>query len=190
MYELLILGQLARMPMHGYKMAKTIEKLLGPFRHAQWGALYPVLNRMMSEGLIQAQDAEPGEDGRARKVYSITDAGRDRLHDLLMDTEHHLADYATVFNYKVSLFAYLSSEERRRLARHYAVYAQQYLDHLERNRRHLEDGNTELDAVNLTNILTIVRHNVDRWKCELAWAEELIAAAEQQEVEPHVSPAH
>lgn len=47
-----------------------------------------------------------------------------------MDTEHHLGDYATLFPHKVSLFSLLDPEERIYLCRHYAVYAQQHIDHL------------------------------------------------------------
>jgi DNA-binding PadR family transcriptional regulator len=173
MYELLVLGRLARTPMHGYMIAKVIENIIGPNRRMQWGALYPVLSRLEQEGLIRAEEEDPEADGRARKVYAITDAGRRRLHDLLMDTERHAGEYDSVFCHKVALFSLLSVEERLRLSRHYAVFAQQNLDHLERRCREMCENNLPSDA--RADILEVMNHRITYWKDERVWAEGLIA---------------
>src|SRR5947209_4977271 len=119
MYELIILAQLSRRPMHGYMIAKVIGHMMGPFRCVQWGALYPVLSRLVQEGLIRVEETGEQENGRPRKVYAITDSGRQRLHAHLMDTEHHLGEYEMVFGHKVPFFHLLTREERLYLARHY-----------------------------------------------------------------------
>ena len=174
MYEFIILGRLAHMPMHGYMIAKVIGNMLGPFRSVQWGALYPVLSKLEREGLICAEEQEGCGDGRPRKVYAITDAGRERLHDLLLETDRHLADYSTVFAMKVSLFFLLSREERVRLCRHYAVHCQQHIDHLERRRRELCADDHPLPAEQKTGIFAVMNHHIDNWHQERTWAEELL----------------
>jgi DNA-binding PadR family transcriptional regulator len=172
MYELLVLGRLARMPMHGYMIAKVIENIIGPNRRMQWGALYPLLSRLEQEGLIRAED-DPACEGRGRKVYAITDPGRQRLHDLLMDTERHAGEYDTIFCHKVALFSLLSAAERLRLSRHYSVFAQQNLDHLERRCREICETYLPSDA--RADILEVMNHRISYWKGERAWAEDLIA---------------
>lgn len=165
--------------MHGYLIAGIIDDIMGPFRRMQWGALYPVLNRLEKEGLIRAhQETCQVEEGRTRRVYEITPAGKERLHALLMDTEHHLGDYDTIFAHKVALFSDLAPHERLYLARHYAVYAQQNIDHLERERSDLLARVRELLAAErLQDIVTLMDHRTAYWSNERAWAEQLIAQA-------------
>jgi DNA-binding PadR family transcriptional regulator len=176
MYEFLVLGRLANIPMHGYMIAKVIGKIMGPFQKVQWGALYPVLNRLEREGLIRAEEVEPEDDGRTRKVYAITEAGRVRLHELLMDTERHQGEYDMIFYLKVALFSHLTPEERIYLARHYAVYTQQNMAHMERARCSLgEDSAHAVSPAHAGNIGDVIDHRIEYWRRERAWAEELIA---------------
>ena len=179
MYELLVLGRLSRHAMHGYMIAKIIGHIDGPFRQMQCGTLYPILSRLAAEGLIRAEEAAEDGDGRTRKVYAITEAGRARLHDLLLDTEHHTGDYATIFAHKVALFSELRPEERLHLSRHYVVYAQQHIDHLERKRR---DMAISLPDERMRDVLSVFDHRTEYWKRERAWAEQLIARNALKEV--------
>ncbi len=182
MYELLVLGRLVRQPMHGYMIAKIIGRIDGPVRQLQWGTLYPILSRLEAEGLIRVEETVEDGDGRTRKVYAITEAGRARLHDLLLDTEHHAGDYATIFAHKVALFSELKAEERLHLSRHYAVYAQQQIDHLERSRREFSTGLQSLSDERMRDVLTVMDHRFEYWKNERAWAEQLIARNALKEV--------
>lgn len=73
--ELLVLSALARAPMHGYQIALEVEERSGGFFRFQHGTLYPILHRLEQEGLIDGDWTDPAE-GRARKQYSLTRAGR------------------------------------------------------------------------------------------------------------------
>ncbi len=174
MYEFMILAQLSRGPMHGYRIAKIICYVSGPFRQAQWGALYPVLSRLVQDGLIRVELSGEEEDGRPRKVYSITDAGRARLHEHLLDTEHHLEKYDTVFEHKVPFFYQLTAPERLQLSRHYQVYTQRHIDHLQRNRQALAVDGAHLPAEQIAGIRAVLDHRLEHWTRERAWAEQLI----------------
>lgn len=181
MYELMILGQLARLPRHGYGIAKVIDYIIGPFRKVQWGALYPVLNRLEAEGLITSE--ESGDGGRARHVYSITDAGRQRLRELLLDTGKHQGEYDFCFAHKVSLFSLLTREERLHLARHYWVFAQQNIDHLRQKRDDFVARTTGVLAPDdAANILQVIDHRIRYWQAEQAFASDLIAQNSLEEV--------
>lgn len=182
MYEFLVLAQLSRRPMHGYLIAKIIGDIIGPYRRLQWGALYPLLARLEREGLICTDCTGCAEgDGRTRKTYAITEAGRKRLRRSLLDTEHHLGEYDVLFGLKVALFSQLRPEERLHLARHYAVYTQQNIDHLEHERDDLTTERTGLDPEQLEDILVCMDHRIEYWRSERAWAEELIERNSRKE---------
>lgn len=76
-HELLVLSTLREHEKHGYQIAVDVEAEsngLFRFRH---GTLYPILHRMEADGLIRGSWAT-GE-GRRKKVYSLTAAGRRHL---------------------------------------------------------------------------------------------------------------
>ena len=88
MLELAVLGLLLESPMHGYELRKRLTGLLGAFRAFSYGSLYPALRRMQADGLI-VEDAAPEGTAmlrRARRVYQLTDAGRQRFSELVADT--------------------------------------------------------------------------------------------------------
>jgi DNA-binding PadR family transcriptional regulator len=86
--ELAVLGLLHEAPMHGYELRKRLTGLLGAFRAFSYGSLYPTLRRMQADGLI-TEEADPDGTGtkrRARRVYQLTVAGKERFSELVADT--------------------------------------------------------------------------------------------------------
>ncbi|MEV6397702.1 helix-turn-helix transcriptional regulator [Streptomyces sp. NPDC051907] len=63
---------------HGYALVQ--ELTARGFGTVRGGALYPVLGRLETEGVVEAR-WEPGDGGPGRKVYRLTDAGRARLRE-------------------------------------------------------------------------------------------------------------
>src|SRR5271170_2548708 len=70
-----LLGMLTMEPMSGYKLKQRIQCTIGNFWSESYGQIYPALKRLEKKGLVQAR----AEGKRARKVYSITGAGRAHL---------------------------------------------------------------------------------------------------------------
>lgn len=71
---LFLLWLVSKKEMHGYQMIKLLQKegmKTGPNR------LYPVLNAMLSEGLLSQKEKREG--GRVRKAYVITAKGKKEL---------------------------------------------------------------------------------------------------------------
>lgn len=66
-----ILVALAEEPMHGYQIIQSIEKSTRGAWKPSPGSIYPTLQLLADEGLVTAEQV--GE----RKVYSLTDAGRE-----------------------------------------------------------------------------------------------------------------
>jgi PadR family transcriptional regulator, regulatory protein PadR len=79
--ELLLLGVLRGGPVHGYQAALEIEQRSGGYFHFNYGTLYPILHRLEQDALIAGVWTDPAE-GRPRKEYALTEAGRSYLLEL------------------------------------------------------------------------------------------------------------
>jgi hypothetical protein len=66
-----VLALLAERPMHGYQIIREIEERSGGSWKPSAGSVYPTLQLLADEGLIRA------EESNGRKIYSLTDAGRE-----------------------------------------------------------------------------------------------------------------
>ncbi|HEX9108337.1 MAG TPA: PadR family transcriptional regulator [Longimicrobiales bacterium] len=71
--RLALLSLLADGPAHGYELMKQLEKRSGGTYQASAGTVYPVLQQLEDEGLVTTEQLE------GKKVYRITDAGREEL---------------------------------------------------------------------------------------------------------------
>jgi DNA-binding PadR family transcriptional regulator len=77
-----ILGLLANKPRSGYDIKAVVDRSTRFFWAASYGQIYPELRRLEEDGLIEGEDAPSG--GRSRRVYTLTDAGRQALVDWLL----------------------------------------------------------------------------------------------------------
>jgi len=73
-----ILGCLTLQPMSGYDVKQFLERTLVHFWSESPGQIYPTLRRLEEQGLAEGS-AEPGQRGKEKRVYRITDAGRETL---------------------------------------------------------------------------------------------------------------
>lgn len=72
-----VLGALSIGPRSGYDVKRDLEETVGHFWNESFGQIYPILRNLVDQGL--ATVGEEAQGGRARKVYSITQAGRDEF---------------------------------------------------------------------------------------------------------------
>jgi DNA-binding PadR family transcriptional regulator len=68
-----VLALLAEQPMHGYQIIHEIEERSNGSWKPSAGSVYPTLQLLADEGLITA------EESNGRKVYSLTEAGREEV---------------------------------------------------------------------------------------------------------------
>lgn len=71
----LILSVLAGGPLHGYAIAREVERRSAEALKLGEGSLYPALRALEGEGLVSSS-WEIQASGPARKVYALTDAGQ------------------------------------------------------------------------------------------------------------------
>ena len=176
MYELIILSLLMRIPMHGYLIVKITNDQIGPWAKISSGTLSTILNKLEQTGLIAVISPEndlPGS-GRHLRTYLITEEGRKRFHQLMMDTSSNLGDYQKFFHYKLVYMDLLTPDERVLLMNHYMNYCQITILHLQ----------TEMDGLVheladhptpafLENILRVMKHIMQQWQGELDWVKSL-----------------
>lgn len=73
----LVLGLLNEHPKSGYDIKTEVEEVIGHFWKESFGQIYPVLGRLVRQGLVKKATMPTG--GRRRHVYSITAKGRTEL---------------------------------------------------------------------------------------------------------------
>jgi DNA-binding PadR family transcriptional regulator len=95
-----LLGLLDRTSLHGYALREKAKGYawLYPMSNAN---LYPVLRQLEDEGFVRRE--EQIHDGRLRKVYSVTDAGRAELRRWLADPSGQRGTYRDPTVLKISL---------------------------------------------------------------------------------------
>jgi transcriptional regulator len=76
--ELMILESLRRKPMHGYALVRHIQAASNDLLQIEEGSLYPALQRMLSEGLLEAE-AGTSAKGRPTRIYRVTKRGQQHL---------------------------------------------------------------------------------------------------------------
>lgn len=74
----LVLTALAEGPCHGYGILGEVGELSEGRVRLKVGTLYGVLDRLVGEGLVE-HDREEVANGRLRRYYRLTGAGRDAL---------------------------------------------------------------------------------------------------------------
>jgi PadR family transcriptional regulator PadR len=93
--ELLILKTLAAEALHGYGIGLRIEQRSGGVFRVTLGSLYPALQRLEKEGLIDAE-WKASENNRRARYYRITLAGKRRLAVEVEDWERVSAAMARI----------------------------------------------------------------------------------------------
>lgn len=107
----MILKLLAEQPMHGYEVMQALSREAAGLYAPSAGSVYPVLQLLQDQGYVTSDE----RDGK--RVYSITDAGREFLEensDRVDDVFDRISDYTARFR----------GSEMRDLTRSFIRFAQ------------------------------------------------------------------
>lgn len=74
--KFVILRMVSEKPMHGYEVMQALEEESGGIYKPSPGSVYPTLQMLEDEGLVRSR-----EEGGGRKIYEITDKGREYLEE-------------------------------------------------------------------------------------------------------------
>ncbi len=85
--DVCVLASLINEDSYGYKIIQSLNGIV----EISESTLYPILRRLESSGCLTSYSVE--HSGRLRKFYSITDAGRDKITDYLLDFKELMTIY-------------------------------------------------------------------------------------------------
>ncbi len=106
-----ILGLINREPMTGYDITREFNSNnLANFWYAKHSQVYPELSRMTEEGLITCQIVIQGEK-LEKKLYSITEKGRDELTAWLMADDPLPPTPKDVFRLRIYFSDFMTPDE-------------------------------------------------------------------------------
>jgi transcriptional regulator len=93
--ELMILHSLRVKPMHGYALVKHIKLVSDDLLQVEEGSLYPALQRMLREGLLDSKEGISAK-GRPTRIYRLTKAGINYLENEMSSFEKMFAGISRV----------------------------------------------------------------------------------------------
>jgi PadR family transcriptional regulator, regulatory protein PadR len=93
--ELMILQSLRVRPMHGYALVKHIKQVSDDLLQVEEGSLYPALQRLLREGMLEAESGVSAK-GRPTRIYRVTEAGLRRLEQEVSSFEKMFAGITRV----------------------------------------------------------------------------------------------
>src|ERR1700734_2847840 len=93
--EIMILQSLRLKPMHGYALVKHIKQVSDNLLQVEEGSLYPALQRMLREGLLESKEGVSAK-GRPTRIYRLTDAGMRHLEKEVSSFEKMFAGITRV----------------------------------------------------------------------------------------------
>ncbi len=114
-----ILGILASEPASGYAIKKMLSESTTHFWKESDGSIYPILKRLLDEGLIQIEQ----EKARSCKIYAITDMGRKAFMQWLERQEYDHA-VRNEFLLKIFFSRHLPKRKRMQLIKQYQTKLQ------------------------------------------------------------------
>ena len=176
MYELLVLALLMRWPLYAYLIASMTNHIMGPWEKISRGSLSALLQKWEQSGLIEPGDPErvPFPSTRASRVYAITNFGRARFSQLMLDTTSNLGTYQRIFHIKALHLEFLPPQDQLYLVDHYLYYCRTGIQYLRGRAREMSVAPEQPESEGLlTTALDLMEVNAQEWELELAWAQSL-----------------
>jgi DNA-binding PadR family transcriptional regulator len=144
-----------------------------------------LLARLERDGLIESlAPADGAPSRRTARNYAITDAGRARFRELMLDMVSSVGEYQRLFYLKVPHLEFLTFDEQIELLEHYRDYCRAAIRHLQRTNREFEGwlGGTMLHSPvetgqgtreGLKHAIITMQHLIQQWRAELDWVDQL-----------------
>jgi DNA-binding PadR family transcriptional regulator len=172
--ELLLLGLLQSGHHIGYELHRIVTSHGDLYADLKRGNVYYLLDRLAESGAVEVR-AEAGARGprRERLIYTITDLGRQRFHDLIREVLRTYELPHTGLEVGVSFLPYVPPDEAIELLeeRQQAVRARRAL--VEERKRRVEDH---------FYIQLAQDHLLSLMDAELAWIDRTLAHLRQPDV--------
>ncbi len=111
-----VLGLLQYRDMHGYRIKEHLENNFGHMWSVNFGQIYPILKDLEKKGLIRMLEVSPASNqGPQRKLYSITDKGREEFLKWLKEPADKSMLLRDPFLLKFAFFGFGGPEDALRI---------------------------------------------------------------------------
>ncbi|PWT75937.1 MAG: hypothetical protein C5B60_04665 [Chloroflexi bacterium] len=175
MYELLVLALLMHWPLHAYRIVKIAGEIVGPEEQISTGTLSTVLSQLVKAQLIIPADPTetPFPSDRPSRVYAITQAGRDRFGELMLDVSSHPGTVRRLFHIKALHLEWLPPASQLFLVEYYLSYCRKFLSTKHVDARDMGEHRLKQEHMSpaFHEAATALIHlKIDQWQLELAWA--------------------
>ncbi len=104
MLELIILANLMLSSCHGYEIKKVLKGM-----NVNNNTLYPLLRSLQEKGYV-TMELQIQENKPSRKVYTITEEGKNHLFDIINDFDEAKASSNDEFYLRVAFFQFIPTE--------------------------------------------------------------------------------
>ena len=186
-YELFVLGELMVQPMYGYNLHEVVNKTLGPFHHLSWGTLYPLIRRLEQEGLATSETEQKRglfhhgsrTQAQERRVYRITDAGRQRFFALMLEPGEYCRAYPDLFAIKLKKFEFLTPKQRLLVLRQYRGYVSYLQNYWQGGASEVADI-PEITESERPFILQLFDYHLRTLDAEISWLDAQIASLTEE----------
>lgn len=169
MYEMIVLGFFMRYPMHGYRISKIVNDIVGPYAKFSSGRLYPLLEKLEKQAFI----AHVGTTNENRqRMYQITDSGQKQFYDLIMDITSNLGEYQKIFWCKMIFLDLLTQAQRAYLLDHYINYCQTHVFYIQSELEDLQQRLQESEG-QLHSVISVMNRNINLWKSDLEYVQNM-----------------
>lgn len=107
-----ILGFLRYSPMTGYEIKQRMDRSTTHFWHAKLSQIYVTLKTLEKEGCVTSA-IEEQSDRPDKRVYSVTQSGRNQFSDWLQEPYYECSPKKETFVLKMFFAASMSSDQMR-----------------------------------------------------------------------------
>ncbi len=161
--HLLLLGVLMAQSQHAYRINEFIETNLGQVSNMKRATAYALLERLEKRGLVR-MDVQIVGNHPPRKVYSITEAGKETFIDLLQKMLLRVEETSSAVDIALMFIDYLPAEETIALL-------QKRVDEVGRLIRRLQSTPVHASA---PGVDYAVQRRTKILQAELTWLEETL----------------
>lgn len=180
-YELFVLGELMVRSQHGYRLREQAGRVLGPARSLSWGVLYPLIRRLEQVGMTisklekRRKTFPATEAGPARRIYTITDTGRQRFFELMLHEVEYRRDTPEFFLIKLSKLQFLTPVQQIGIIQWYRRYVAELSQYYQEERRTMLN-NEEVGEGERSDIVRLVDYRQHTLQAELLWLDSVVAS--------------
>jgi DNA-binding PadR family transcriptional regulator len=166
-----ILGFLTMRPFSGYEMTKLINESINAFWSATQSQVYQTLKQLKNQGLVRMERVQQ-ENRPDKKVYEITDKGKEELLDWLT-TPQGLPTFRIPLLVQITFSYHLENDQILALFQSHANACRQRLESLRRGEeteRYMKYGTPRMQR-----LWQLTRTNgIGYYEAELDWIEQAI----------------